>query len=184
MDRRLRNLAEQLDAGLIGRREFLRTSAVVTGGTAAGLHVMSRMAHAQSGTKMRVWLFKSFVTAGNDILAGQVEEWAKERKVGSPRAELHELPDHQRFPIGTGYWTRTNPEQCLLFTRGSPKRVSCNVRKLVVAPRREHSRKPDRIYGDVERLVNGPYLELFSRTNRAGWDVWGKDAGKFEEAAA
>jgi ABC-type glycerol-3-phosphate transport system substrate-binding protein len=81
MDHRLRHLAEQLDAGLIARREFLRKAAVITGGTAAGLGVLGKMAHAQSGTKLRVWLFKSFVTASNDILAKQVEAWGTERKV-------------------------------------------------------------------------------------------------------
>ena len=81
MDHRLRHLAEQLDAGLIARREFLRKAAVITGGTAAGLGVLDKMAHAQSGTKLRVWLFKSFVTASNDILAKQVEQWGTERKV-------------------------------------------------------------------------------------------------------
>jgi len=74
-------LAEQLDAGVIARRQFLREAALVTGGTAAGLSVLSKMARAQSGTKLRVWLFKSFVTAGNDVLAKQVEAWAAERKV-------------------------------------------------------------------------------------------------------
>src|SRR5262245_60721069 len=81
MDHRLRHLAEQLDAGIIARREFLRQSAVITGGTVAGLGVLHKMAQAQSGTKLRVWLFKSFVTAGNDILAKQIENWAAERKV-------------------------------------------------------------------------------------------------------
>jgi ABC-type glycerol-3-phosphate transport system substrate-binding protein len=81
MDRRLRDLAERLDAGLIARREFLRKAAVITGGTAAGLTTLGKMAHAQSGTKLRVWLFKSYVTAGNDVLAKQVENWAAERKV-------------------------------------------------------------------------------------------------------
>src|SRR2546428_6876506 len=80
MDSRLRGLAEQLDAHEISRREFLRRSAVITGGAAAGLGVLNTMAHAQ-GPKLRVWLFKSYVTAGNDILARQVEDWAKERKV-------------------------------------------------------------------------------------------------------
>ena len=81
MDRRLSELADQLAAGVIARREFLRRTAVVTGGTAAGLHVLRRMASAQSGPKLRVWLFKSYVTAGNEILARHVETWAKERKV-------------------------------------------------------------------------------------------------------
>jgi multiple sugar transport system substrate-binding protein len=81
MDTRVRDLAEQLDAGVIARREFLRRTAVITGGTAAGLHVLRRMAPAQDRPKLRVWLFKSFVTAGNDILARQIEQWAKDRKV-------------------------------------------------------------------------------------------------------
>jgi ABC-type glycerol-3-phosphate transport system substrate-binding protein len=81
MDNRLKNLAEQLDAGLIARREFLRKAAVITGGTATGLHALSQMATAQPKTKLRVWLFKSYVTACNDILAKHVEAWAKERNV-------------------------------------------------------------------------------------------------------
>src|SRR5262245_45396344 len=80
-DSRLRHAAEQLDAGLIARREFLRRAALVTGGTAAGLDVLRSMASAQSKPKLRVWLFKSFVTAGNDVLTKHVEAWAKERNV-------------------------------------------------------------------------------------------------------
>ena len=81
MDSRLRVLAEQLAGGVIARREFLRSAAVVTGGTAAGLHVLGKMASAQGKPKLRVWLFKSFVTAGNDVLARHVESWAKEKNV-------------------------------------------------------------------------------------------------------
>src|SRR5687767_15315011 len=81
MNKRIRGLAEQLDAGLISRREFLRRVAVITGGTAAGLQVFGRMAHAQARPKMRVWLFRSFVTDCNEILARHIEAWAKERKV-------------------------------------------------------------------------------------------------------
>ena len=83
------------------------------------------------------------------------------------------------FTMGTGHWTRANPEQCLLFTRGKPKRVSAAVRKLIVAPRREHSRKPDECISSIEQLVNGPYLELFSRQARPGWDSWGNQTDKF-----
>src|SRR3546814_11954276 len=48
---------------------------------------------------------------------------------------------------GLGYWTRQNTEQCLLATRGKPKRIARNVPQLVVAPRREHSRKIGRASG-------------------------------------
>jgi len=81
VDNRLRDVAARLDAGLIARREFLREAAIITGGTAAGLHALSAMAGAQAKTKLRVWLFKSFVTSGNDVVAKQVEAWAKERNV-------------------------------------------------------------------------------------------------------
>src|SRR5258705_4329749 len=79
MDRDVRHLAELLDAQQISRREFMRRTAVITGGTAVGLGVTRKMAHAQ-GPKLRVWLFKSYGTAGNEILAKQVEAWAAERK--------------------------------------------------------------------------------------------------------
>jgi len=78
-----------------------------------------------------------------------------------------------------GYWTRANPEQCLLATRGHPKRIGRDVRRWIDAPRREHSRKPDEIYERIERLVDGPYLEMFARQTRDGWDAWGNETDKF-----
>jgi len=80
MDRRIRQLAELLDANQISRREFVRRAAVITGGTAVGLQMLGKMAEAQ-GPTVRVWLFKSFVTDSNEVLAKQIEAWAKERKV-------------------------------------------------------------------------------------------------------
>jgi N6-adenosine-specific RNA methylase IME4 len=72
-------------------------------------------------------------------------------------------------------------ESCLLFSRGKPKRQSAAVRQTIVAPRREHSRKPDEAYALIEQLVPGPYLEIFARTDREGWDSWGNQTGKFNE---
>jgi N6-adenosine-specific RNA methylase IME4 len=106
--------------------------------------------------------------------------WAKQRRVSSTRGRAMDDPAHKMFPMGTGYWTRSNPEQCLLFTRGNPRRLSASVRKLIVAPRREHSRKPDAHYDSIERLVRGPYLELFARSNgRPNWTAWGNETDKF-----
>lgn len=77
--------------------------------------------------------------------------------------------------FGTGYWTRANPEQCLLATRGHPKRQDAGVPKLITSPRREHSQKPDEAYERIERLCAGPYVELFATQRRAGWDSFGKE---------
>jgi N6-adenosine-specific RNA methylase IME4 len=75
------------------------------------------------------------------------------------------------FFTGMGFWTRANCEHCLLATRGAPKRQAKDVRRLVVSPRREHSRKPDEVRTRIERLVAGPYVELFARSRAPGWDV-------------
>ena len=98
--------------------------------------------------------------------------WAKTKQYA---VEPYTMTD---FPIGTGYWTRANPEMCLLATRGYPKRRFADVRKLVISPRREHSRKPDEIYKRIERLCPGPYLELFARVQQEGWDAVGLDLEK------
>src|SRR5262245_15230378 len=91
--------------------------------------------------------------------------WTK----GDPSRPLGD--DNAPF-AGMGYWTRANTEPCLLATRGRPKRLNTDVRQAVIAPRQEHSRKPDEIHNGIERLVGGPYLELFARRPRAGWTVW------------
>jgi N6-adenosine-specific RNA methylase IME4 len=83
------------------------------------------------------------------------------------------------FFTGLGYWTRGNPEMCLLATKGKPKRISKSVPQLVVSERREHSRKPDIMYNHVENLLQGPYVELFARNKRPGWDSWGNQTDKF-----
>lgn len=93
--------------------------------------------------------------------------WTKTKKSGA---------EH----IGGGYWTRKNPEQCLLFKRGHPHRINKDVRAWIHAPVREHSRKPDEAYERIERLVAGPYLELWSRTSwNEQWTVWGDQSGIF-----
>jgi N6-adenosine-specific RNA methylase IME4 len=81
---------------------------------------------------------------------------------------------------GLGYWTRANPEQCLLATRGKPMRKAKDVRRLVVEKRREHSRKPDCVRDWIERLVSGPFIELFARETKKGWDCWGDQTGLFD----
>jgi N6-adenosine-specific RNA methylase IME4 len=97
--------------------------------------------------------------------------WAKLNK----SADLTAYRDASFF-TGLGFWTRANPELCLLATRGHPHRRRADVRKLIVSPRREHSRKPDQVYQRIEALCEGPYLELFARAPRPGWDRWGAES--------
>lgn len=85
---------------------------------------------------------------------------------------------------GLGYWTRANPEQCLMAVRGKPQRKARDVRRLVVDRRREHSRKPDVVRERIERLVDGPYLELFARETKPDWDCWGNQVALFDKGNA
>jgi N6-adenosine-specific RNA methylase IME4 len=93
-------------------------------------------------------------------------DWMKTTKNGHPA-------------MGQGFWTRANSEPCLLATRGKPKRLHADVRQAILEPRREHSRKPDCVHDRIERLVAGPYAELFARTRRKNWDCWGEEVDKF-----
>lgn len=94
--------------------------------------------------------------------------WTKRTKTG-------------REHVGQGFWTRANPEQCLLATRGSPKRQARDVRRWIDAPVREHSRKPDLARARIERLIGDvPRLEMFARSGCGGWDSWGLESGKFD----
>lgn len=117
-----------------------------------------------------------------------IESWGFEYKtVGFVWAKLNKKSDENYFSrnnffCGLGYWTRSNTEICLLATKGKPKRKSKNVKKLIISKRREHSRKPDEIYENIENLLDGPYVELFSRNIRNGWDSWGKEVGLFQES--
>lgn len=93
--------------------------------------------------------------------------WAKQSSTG------------QKWAFGPGYVYRSALEPYIVGTRGKPKVRSHSVRNLIVAPTREHSRKPDQMHADVEAIYDGPRAELFSRQRRPGWDAWGNDVERF-----
>ncbi len=79
--------------------------------------------------------------------------------------------------FGLGYWTRANPEICLIATKGKPKRINKSIPNLVMTKLREHSRKPDEIRESIIKLCGDlPRIELFARQRFEGWDVWGNEA--------
>lgn len=48
---------------------------------------------------------------------------------------------------------------------------------------REHSRKPDELYDLVRDVSPGPRIDMFSREARDGFDQWGNETDRFEDAA-
>jgi N6-adenosine-specific RNA methylase IME4 len=43
-------------------------------------------------------------------------------------------------------------------------------------PQKKHSAKPPGFTELVEQIADGPYLEMFAREQRLGWDTWGHEA--------
>jgi len=82
---------------------------------------------------------------------------------------------------GVGTWLRNQTEHCLMATKGHPVVTLTDQSTLLIAPRREHSRKPDEFFALVESLCPGSKLEMFSRQEREGWCVWGAEVNYFAE---
>jgi len=103
-----------------------------------------------------------------------IDAWGfKYKTVGFTWAKTNK--DKMGFFTGLGYWTRANPEMCLLATKGKPKRKSMSVKQLVVKERGRHSQKP-LLHKEIEALVDGPYIELFARQKPyENWDYWGNE---------
>jgi N6-adenosine-specific RNA methylase IME4 len=103
--------------------------------------------------------------------SGKAFAWAKQNRNGS-------------WFMGTGYGTRKNSEDCWLGRRGKPRRKDSKearkVSELIIARRREHSRKPDGVYERIEAFCDGPYLELFARQQWPNWICVGDELGKFQ----
>jgi len=83
---------------------------------------------------------------------------------------------------GVGRWVQGNAELVLLATKGKPHRITKNVSQIIMAKRREHSRKPDEIRNNIIKLMgNLPRIELFARQKFEGWDVWGNEVPNEEQ---
>ena len=91
--------------------------------------------------------------------------WAKRRKDGGPDGR------------GVGFYFRNTTELILFGVRGSLRTLAPGRRQvnIIDSRKREHSRKPDEQYAVIESCSPGPYLELFARHRRAGWDAWGHE---------
>lgn len=96
--------------------------------------------------------------------------WHKIRKDGGPDGR------------GVGFYFRNVTELVLFGVRGKNARTLAPGRSQVnflATQKREHSRKPDEFYEIVESCSSGPYLEMFARGARPGWQVWGNQSEEY-----
>lgn len=82
--------------------------------------------------------------------------------------------------IGTGYWGREKHELLLIGTRGNPPAPAMGTQceSLIIAPRGEHSAKPEIFLEIIEGYYPTlPKIELNRRgPARQGWDAWGNES--------
>ncbi len=110
-----------------------------------------------------------------------IDAWGFEYKTGGHWVKTAKAPGKLAF--GAGYILRNAGEPFLIATRGAPK-TERTVRSVIMAHRREHSRKPDEAFAAAEALMpHAQRIELFSRQARPGWMHWGNETEKFKGAA-
>jgi N6-adenosine-specific RNA methylase IME4 len=89
--------------------------------------------------------------------------------------------------FGLGRYFRGQHELCLFATRGrgwSVRSPVNNIPSLVgngYLPKGKHSKKPGEMYDLIEQRSHGPYLEMFARSTRPGWDSWGNEIEEEDE---
>ena len=78
---------------------------------------------------------------------------------------------------GMGFFFRGDTEHVLFAVRGQlPIPASRRISNVFRGQRGAHSQKPEAFLDLVESVSPGPYLELFARRQRLGWDTWGNEA--------
>ena len=119
-----------------------------------------------------LWVTNTFLQDGLDVL----KAWGFDYKTN-----LVWVKD--RGP-GIGWFVRTTHELLLIGTKGQGVHPKEKPNSVIVAEVSRHSKKPDLVYEMIERMYEGPYIELFARQQHSDqWDVWGNEVEPGQEGA-
>jgi N6-adenosine-specific RNA methylase IME4 len=75
--------------------------------------------------------------------------------------------------MGIGNYVRLSHEHLLIGVKGKTRTRGSNQMSWVQADRTKHSAKPDCFRAIIERMSDGPYLEMYGRKPVGGWTVYG-----------
>lgn len=120
-----------------------------------------------------LWVPNALLPEGLEIM----KAWGFEYKTNIIWEKVR--TDGQPDGRGVGFYFRNVTEILLFGIHGKNNRTLQAGRSqvnLIRSMKREHSRKPDEIIPIIEACSSGPYLELFARGDRPGWDMWGNQA--------
>lgn len=121
---------------------------------------------------LALWVPSSMLTDGLAVMSSwgfkqkQIYTWCKTSK------------SEDGLAFGMGRYFRGCTEHALIGTRGKVAKLvqSKSERNAELSPGMPHSRKPDTLHERLERMLPGPYLELFARRSRPGWTCVGNEA--------
>lgn len=75
--------------------------------------------------------------------------------------------------MGIGNWVRLSHEHLLIAVKGKRRTNGKSQMSWLELDRTKHSRKPREFREIVERMSQGPYLEMYGREAPDGWTVYG-----------
>ena len=112
-----------------------------------------------------LWVTKGALPAGLEVM----KAWGFDYKTNAA---------WDKYYMGLGLYFRGSHELLLHGTRGKAPFKFRGQRSTLQFPRQEHSRKPEEMIPLIERVLDGPYLELFARqrpNSHREWSVWGNE---------
>lgn len=138
--------------------------------TMAVLRMLDVGTIASLNAHLYLWTTNRFMVEAHDL----ARAWGFQPKTILTWVKTHQ-DDPSRVSMKTGYYFRGATEHVVFAVRGSlPLAVNDGVPTAFLWPRiGSHSVKPPQFGDLVERVSPGPYVELFARAARLGWDSWG-----------
>ncbi len=130
-------------------------------------------AHAADKSHLYLWVPNALLREGLQVMGDwgftykTTLTWYKIRRDGGPDGR------------GVGFYFRNVTETVLFGVKGAMRTLAPGRRQVNIIPtrKREHSRKPDELYGIIEACSPPDYLELFARTQRPHWAQFGEPQG-------
>lgn len=125
--------------------------------------------HLEKNAHLYLWTTNSFMVEAHEIarawgfIPKTIITWVKQQH------------HNNKVSMKTGYWYRSCTEHIVFAVKGSLRLKGPTAPTAFLSPRLPHSVKPDKFYEIIEQQSPGPFLELFARKVRSGWDSWGNE---------
>ena len=125
---------------------------------------------ADGDSHLYLWTTNGFMAEAHEL----AKAWGFHPKTILTWVKTHRDDPH-RVSMKTGYYYRGATEHVLFCVHGSLKlQTDEGLPTAYLWPRiGQHSVKPAAFFDLVEKASPGPYVELFARQPRLGWDAWG-----------